>query len=276
MEQADKLHKCLLLIADEIKRICDKNSIKYFLIGGSLLGAVRHKGFIPWDDDLDIGMMRTDYQRFVEVCKSDLGDQFILCTLQTEKNYAYGFAKIRLKGTALIETSTPQNTEIGIFVDVFPIDKMPKSKVSQKVQFLSSKIFARALFKKYEYKVDESRHNYFVRFLYGIMSYLPKSFLIKMIERCNTRYNKAKSFECYINLHSSYKYGKEIFPINSLDSGFVGKQFEGRIYTIPKNAETILTSLYGDFMKLPPKEKQVFRHSLGEIKFGPYDNISVD
>ena len=137
--EAHKLHQCLLMIAKEIKRICDKNGIKYFLIGGSLLGAVRHNGFIPWDDDMDFGMLRADYDRFISVCENDLKDEFLLCSINTEENYNRAFAKVRLKGTFFPDQGQANGINSGIFVDVFPIDVMPPTVFKQMHQLFYCK-----------------------------------------------------------------------------------------------------------------------------------------
>ena len=120
----DKLHGEILAIMDEIHRVCQIKNIKYYLIGGSMLGAVRHKGFIPWDDDLDIAMPREDFERFVEGATEWLSSGFSLEWITTNPNHVYLFAKITKKGTLFIDQ--PSTKQTGIFVDVFPLDSSPK------------------------------------------------------------------------------------------------------------------------------------------------------
>ena len=123
-----KLHFLQLKIAKEILRICEKNSIDYSLSGGTLIGAVRHSGFIPWDDDMDIDMTRENYLKFIKACEHDLGKEFYLENWYTDNKYWNGFSKIMLKDTILVEDSTKfSNNRSGIYVDIFPWDNTPNN-----------------------------------------------------------------------------------------------------------------------------------------------------
>lgn len=117
------LHKVEIEILDEIDRICRKNNINYCLVGGTLLGAVRHGGFIPWDDDLDVAMPRNDYEKFIDVCKNELSDDFYLHSIETDKTYWLPFIKIRKKYTIFEEKNIAGlGCKTGIYVDIFPLD----------------------------------------------------------------------------------------------------------------------------------------------------------
>ena len=141
-----------LEIAKEIKKICDENEIKYFLDSGTLLGAVRHKSFIPWDDDLDIGMLRDDYEKFINIAPQKLSNNFILQTWKTDEEYANAFAKIRMKNTLYIESSTNgNNMNHGIFIDVFPYDTYPNKKYQRFYQGIMLTFYKRILKVKCNY-----------------------------------------------------------------------------------------------------------------------------
>ena len=109
-----------LEIAKEVKRICEQNNISYFMDGGTLLGAVRHKGFIPWDDDLDFGFTRDNYEKFIATAKKNLSSEFFLQTWDSDREYGYAFAKIRKKGTIYQERiAQDSNANCGIFIKAF-------------------------------------------------------------------------------------------------------------------------------------------------------------
>lgn len=268
--QAEKLHECILIIAEEIKRICIKNEIKYFLIGGSLLGSLRHNGFIPWDDDMDIGMLRKDYEKFVSVASRELKSDYFISSIDSEKNYGLPFVKIRLKGTHFRESIEPLENEDGIFVDIFPIDRIPDWTVSRTIQSLELRLYKRALLYKCHYRVDDSSQNKVIVAVTKMLGLLPKEYISRKLKKVQQKYNNKHS-KMYANLCSSYAYGKEVFPCDTLDKECIMADFEENEYPISPDADRILNLLYGDYMKLPPEEKRIFRHATKDIVFGQYE-----
>ena len=119
-----------LMILKELDRICQKHNIKYHLMGGTLLGSIRHKGFIPWDDDIDVSMIRADYEMFLDVCGRELNSGYFLQTNKTDKNYIMQFAKLRKNHTLFIEKSMNDlDIHHGIYIDIFPLDNiLPDTK----------------------------------------------------------------------------------------------------------------------------------------------------
>ena len=147
-----KLQETQLEILDEIVRICEKYGLHYFLMFGTLIGAIRHKGFIPWDDDLDIGMPRDDYDKFMEVAKTELDERFYLQNSDTEPRYWLSFANVRKNNTLFDEASLakmPEDIHKGIFVDIFPLDYVKKnSGLFVHVQFVLSKAINETMYYK--------------------------------------------------------------------------------------------------------------------------------
>ena len=128
-EEQEKLKQIELNLLVCFKEICEKHKLDYFLTGGTLLGAVRHKGFIPWDDDIDVGMPREDYETFLRVASSCLPDGIFLQTRKTDPEVPFNFAKLRDSRTTFIETSIKDlDINHGVYIDIFPIDYFPASK----------------------------------------------------------------------------------------------------------------------------------------------------
>ena len=127
-----RIKKIQLEILIQIDRICKKHKIHYSLYAGTMLGAVRHKGFIPWDDDLDICMLRNDYNKFLKVWKKENTNGYILQNKDIEPNFTQSFSKIRKDHTTFIQAEWEQGKyHTGIFVDIFPIDRIPKKKIQR-------------------------------------------------------------------------------------------------------------------------------------------------
>lgn len=140
-----RLHEVELEILDAIRAICDEEGLNWFLIGGSVLGAKRHEGFIPWDDDIDIGMLRDDYERFLEVGPSKLPDEFELLSPRHTPGYAAMFAKVQKKGTRFRNRETVDaGVDMGIFVDILPRDRVAADPVLRKRQYRAARFFTRA------------------------------------------------------------------------------------------------------------------------------------
>ena len=154
MSKQKQLQLAQLKIAKEIKRICEKNNINYFLDAGSMLGAVRHEGFIPWDDDMDIGMLDEDYKKFLKIASKEIGEEFFLDNYELDKEYGLVFSKVRLKDTLYRErlgSTTAKHQEI--FVDVFPYFYRPENEKERKVQSNKLRILAQIFMAQSGFKV---------------------------------------------------------------------------------------------------------------------------
>ena len=272
-EILNKLQQEELLILKKVDYVCKKNNINYFLVGGTLLGTVRHKGFIPWDDDLDIGMLRKDFNKFLNVCQDELGDQFLLDWFSTNKNYWLPFAKIRLKNTIYQEYYMQNNCELmGIWLDIFPIDNASKKHNNwQKFQFFFTMILKFALAEKQGITMI---NNKFKRILLKTFCLLPKRFILWLQLKIMT-FNKNDNSKYLINLGSQYGYKKQThlrekyFPVKELE-------FNGKKYPVPNDYDYVLTKIYGpNYMELPPLEKRI-THNPIRIKLLGEDEIKYE
>lgn len=276
-----KLQLLELKILLEFKRICEKHNIQYFLMWGTLLGAVRHQGFIPWDDDIDVGMLRSEYVKFLTICNDELSQEFFLQTFESDSGYANSFAKLRLNGT---EGPEPENKDIlnhkGIWIDIFPLDHVPNNHLSRKVHILKLMILSQICFIKYNYTIKPTK---LVRkVLYLVLRFFSTVFsktqIIRMIEKLLQKYN-GRHTDYYI---SSYFYVDpysgglpSCFP-SEIFSHLSKLEFEGILFPVPADYTTYLECAYGDYMRLPPEHERI-RHIRYPPDFGKYACInSVD
>lgn len=268
-ETLNKIHELNLLLADEIKRICEKYNIKYFMIAGTLLGAVRHKGFIPWDDDMDFGMLRKDYNKFVRICTKELDeDKFFLQTQFNTKNYAFDIGKLKLKGT-IIEENFSKNTAIdkSIFVDIFPFDFMTENKFGQKLSAIKFYICRTLLWIKCGYGTDTDKK----KFKYKLAKFISGFFSIKELKlyerKITSKYNDFET-KYVVAFDGAYGVKKETLLkewIFNLDN----YKFENRVYPGIKDHDSYLSYFYGDYMTLPPEDKRG-GHGRLKVDFGKY------
>lgn len=273
-EELNTLHQVEIYIAREIKRVCDLYNLKYCLSYGTLLGAIRHKGFIPWDDDFDIAMPREDYEKFIKVFGKETNTyEFFIENWDTEASYGLSFSKIKLNGTVFEENSIKEtNTHKGIFVDVLPYDELPNEKR------LISKTAKRVLFlgKIYKFRLGylptnpgNRKQEIQARVIGALGKIIPKSFLRKLIYKEETKFNGRGDF---LTLVSGPYQCRDYFPKEYLDN-MIEVDFEGDKFKVPERYDDVLKAIYGDYMKLPPVEKRVCRHNPGIIDFGKYGDL---
>lgn len=271
-EELKKLQRCELMIANEIKRICEDNNIKYFMVAGTVLGAVRHKGFIPWDDDMDFGMMRSEYEKFCAACIIELDDDFILQTWDTDPNYPFSFGKIRLKNTKIEElfASSKETLEKGIFVDVFPFDNVTDKENEVKSHARKYYFYKRAMWMKKGYGKNILTQNFKQKIKYIIssivLSFVPYYLLKLRFEKTIMKYNHIETSRLVFD--APYKFENNCVD-RVLIENLIDGIFEGYIYPMPSDYDAYLRHLYGDYMKLPDPDKR-HSHDILSVDFGKY------
>lgn len=253
-------HKCMMAILKEIDRVCTKHDIKWWIEDGTLLGAVRHQGFIPWDDDCDIGMMREDYEKFVKVARFDMDEKFVFQARGIDPLYSRRLPKVRMKGTKLVEHDEDLHEKYfqGIFVDIFVWDYFYGWEKFIN-QFLN--IMPRIRSKRTEYPKHSLK-----RILHGVMTAAPYA-ISRSLELCYLglrlliRKNNSLPYVGYeAQQQNGLFYIKEvIFPL--------GRRylFEGELFPSPNDTDKFLVQNYGAYMRLPPLKDRCTHSRLIEV-----------
>lgn len=267
----EKLHKIQLEMAKDFKKICEQENISYFLIGGTLLGAVRHKGFIPWDDDLDIGMLREDFEKFLEVCRDKLPSNYFLQTLDTDPEFGLPIAKLRKNMTLFVEhASAKVDMHSGIYIDIFPYDNVPDNIFFMIYQRAITYILKRLVLLKSYYNLKKQENIFkimIINLLVIVCSFIPKKRMINIYLREIKRFNNIKDTQYLTNFGGSYSYNKEKIQRVWLNK-LIRLKFENEQFNVPSQYHSMLKSIYGNYMELPPENARYNRHGIIKIDFG--------
>lgn len=257
-----KLHAVQLEIMDEIHRICISNGIEYFLDSGSALGCIRHKGFIPWDDDIDVGMLRSQYDRFIECCKTQLSSGFVLQTQETDSGYHRYKTKIRKLNTFFPESLSKGYKYQGIFIDIFPFDYVSDNKRQGLKEIHRGRFLLRCL-KNHEFGGSSPVFSH--RLFHYVLQLLPLSWLKNKYYCHCTKHNTAPTHTLTSYYYKMAATRDLLFDLSML-TPVVLMPFEDRNYYVMKNYDAYLKVMFGDYLTLPPEEKRVM-HLSGEIVF---------
>ncbi|WP_430598102.1 LicD family protein [Enterococcus sp. AZ177] len=239
--------------------ICDKNQLTYYISGGTYLGAIRHKGFIPWDDDIDVAMPRTDYDKFVEIASKEFigSKQFWhYSSISESKRPNSRLVDLSVK---IVNNSWKVPRQEPVWIDIFPLDGLPKSSVKanfHKMKLLFLKVMVG--FANYENvqdnKKDRPLHEKMllkVNSIFSIGKYLNLNHQYDILEDALRKYSDESS-EVYFNFHGAYRFNSIFNKKNIYAEGII-LEFEGNYFNAPKNYDDYLKQIYGDYMQLPPE-----------------------
>ena len=252
-----------------IDQLCKENNIKYTLVGGTLLGAIRHEGFIPWDDDIDIGLLMEDYERLMNVLSTSANKQYRVRFDKNEKAYYYYHAKVVDTETYAIEPHRPKDKNMGVWVDIFPICGIPneidQTLFLKKLNKLNSNVFRSIGF---NYLYDDN----ILKSIIKSVILLPVALFLKTKgtkfwkERRYSMYKLKPNAECFCSGFVPTQYNeKTIFP-TSIFNSFTHTKFENYSFMIISDWESMLKRMYGNYMELPPLEKRVGGHFEAYLK----------
>lgn len=261
-EQLRKLQLTELELLQEVDRICRKCDIHYNIIAGTLLGAVRHGGFIPWDDDADVALLRPEYEKFRNACEKELNrDRFYFQDHRNTPGYRWGYGKLRRKDTLFLrEHQEHMPYEQGVFIDVFPLDYVPENYLRRSIHNFECFLYRKFFWSEVGKVADK---NSFMRGLYSIMSKVPEKKLkrsfnrfVKKSDRKKTNWVRILTFP---TPNKSYGYKTEWYETSEEII------FEGITFIGIKDYDEYLNFKFGNYMELPP-EGQRKVHPVSEIK----------
>lgn len=246
-----QLQQALYTLLQEFDRVCRALDIPYILFSGTMLGAVRHEDFIPWDDDLDVAMLRSDYERFLRQADSVLDQEKFYLQKEFSQHWPMFFSKLRLNGTTCLEKYHPKDklAHQGVYMDIFPCDDAACGKLGRKLQFYASKVvIAKALYKR-GYDTDSTAKKAFM----ALCRVLPGKLFWKL-----TTGGSEKSGLVHVFLGASSDYAKSVFPRAALCRRQEAAFRDGK-YPISEDYDTVLRTLYGQYMVLPPEEERTIK-----------------
>ena len=234
-------------ILSEVDRICRKHNIKYWLDYGTLLGAVRHGGFIPWDDDIDISLLYEDYQKLTKILPRELSNKYVFQDETTDRFYFLKFAKVRDRESHFYDPlANPLMKDQGVYIDIFPIEKLIGKKTKKTIEYFYGNAFRR------------KRHFYNGRWKYfsGVFLYPMSLFFVQIVRLLSKISTADKLFTAcgvpfFYEATLSYK---EIFPCAPI-------LFEGREFFAPHDVHAYLTKIYGNYMRIPEEKDRVLTHA---------------
>lgn len=252
-EQLRQIQMIQLEMLQEVDRICRKCGIKYNIIAGTLLGAVRHGGYIPWDDDADVAFLRPEYEKFRKACKTELDtSRFYFQDHRNTKGYRWGYGKLRRKNTLFLrEHQEHMPYEQGVFIDIFPLDGVPDNYIMRSIKNFECFCVRKVLWSRVG-KISDK--NFFCRGIYRLLDKIPEkvifSYFHGMIGVANRKPTRMVRILTFPTPNAAWGYYRSWYE-NSVKIVFEGIEFEGI-----KDYNSYLNFKFGNYMELPPMDKR--------------------
>lgn len=259
----DEIKEIELGVLRDFHKVCEENGFHYSMMGGTLLGAVRHKGFIPWDDDIDVMMPRPDYEKFKAYCMTNKTSFDLICN-ELYPTYGYMFPKLSNPNTVIRDQNIDRyNLRTGVGLDIFIYDGMGNSLEEARKLFNSSRAERELLVAanwKHFFK-SKTHPWYYEPFRFALFAASRPVNYTKLISKIENKYRKYDFYKCnYVGNLCSDMRARSILPRECFDD-YVDLEFEGEHFKAIKGYEEYLTTLFGDYMQLPPVEKRVTHHT---------------
>lgn len=254
--EVEELKKIQLEILKNVADFCEKNQITYFLQYGTLIGALRHKGFIPWDDDIDIGMLRPDYEKFLATYNLS-SERYKVCDVSNSKQHMWAFGKVVDTHTVLYEPDE-HGVKTSVNIDVFVFDNATENEKKRYKQFIySRRMTTLNNIRTRLWLSDKGTFNSFVkRLIYPFLLVVPKNYFAKKIVK-----KAKKNMSIQTSLVGDFcERNPILFYERELFAETIKVEFEGELFNAPKGYDGWLRKIYGDYMQLPPEEERVRHH----------------
>ena len=248
--EINELQKIQLSMLKDFDAVCQRHRISYQLFSGTALGAVRHKGFIPWDDDIDVVMLREDYERFFDSASKELDSNKYYVQREFSEHWPMFFSKLRLNGTTYIEKYHSHDARIhqGIYIDIFPCDNLSDNRLMQKLQYIASKIvIAKSLYAR-GYETNSTVKKCFMQFC----RILPT----EPFKRLCIRRNDSSSLKVHTFFGGGKKFERSIYLREWFEQS-VKMRFEDSEFPVSAHYDEMLRVMYGDYMIMPTLEQRV-------------------
>lgn len=262
IDKIEQVQKLLCSLLYDFHKICEENSLSYSLAYGTLLGAVRHGGFIPWDDDVDVFMPRPDYEKFAVIVKNKYADKFDL--FDDNDNYIYTYLKFCMKNTILYENTVVDTySKLALYIDIFPLDAVPKNK-NKSYKYIEKLDFIVSLL---TVKFDIKKRNILKRIFIKIIKIIQQIFGYKIIKKIikleknefvKTKFDNSSIITCRIGNKKNVLASE--MPKTYIEDRCLLK-FEKNMFWVTSNYDDVLKKYYGNYNKLPPLENRKPKHN---------------